>query len=200
MGCACWRWSGEVARIDQSFILLDQLGRLAGAVIPLGLAEPPGCFEVDGYSIVPLPVQLIGHIRSNLTPGLQALWGYLRGGDMARRRSYVSTFAQIQREAARAQAAQVRAQAAARREAERARTAYLRAQAANEKERKRLYAESRTAEVAAKNDDLEAEIAALQGLLAATLKVNDRISFSSLKKPAAVPPWRHPEPMPLSQS
>ena len=121
---------------------------------------------------------------------------------MARRRSYVSAFAQMQREAARAQAAQVRAQGAARREAERARAAYLRAQAAGEKERKQLYAESRAAEVAARNDDLEAEIAALQGLLALTLKVNDRIGFSSLKKPAAVPPWRHaalekPEPPPV---
>ena len=93
---------------------------------------------------------------------------------MARRRSYVSAFAQMQREAARAQAAQVRAQAAARREAERARAAYLRAQAADEKERKRLYAESRAAEVAAKNDDLEAEVAALQGMLAVALKANER--------------------------
>jgi restriction system protein len=55
--------------------------------------------------------------------------------------------------------------------------------------------------VAAKNDDLEAEITALQDLLAVTLKVNDRISFSSLKKPAAIPPWRgaqleRPEPPP----
>ena len=95
----------------------------------------------------------------------------------------------------------MRAQAAAQREAERAWAAYQRAQAADEKERKRLYAESRAAAVAAKNDDLEVEIAALQGLLAATLKVNDQISFSSLKKPAAVPPWRHadlerPEPPP----
>ena len=121
---------------------------------------------------------------------------------MARRRSYTSTFAQRQREATRAQAAQVRAQAAARREAERARAAYLRAQAADEKERKRLYAESRAAEVAARNDDLEAEIAALQDLLAVTLRVNDQIIFSSLKKPAAVPPWRnaqleHAEPPPV---
>lgn len=107
---------------------------------------------------------------------------------MARRRSYVSAFAQMQREAARAQAAQVRAQATAWREAERARAAYLRAQAAHEKERKRLYAESRAAEVAARNDDLEAEITALQDLLSLTFEVNDRISFSSLKKPAAVPP------------
>lgn len=107
---------------------------------------------------------------------------------MPRRRSFVSTIAQMQREAARAQAAQVRAQATARREAERARAAYLRAQAADEKERKRLYAESRAADVAAMNDDLEAEIAALQGLLTMTLRVNDRINFSSLKKPAIVPP------------
>ena len=121
---------------------------------------------------------------------------------MARRRSYVSAFAQMQREAARAQAAQARAQAAVRREADRARAAYLRAQAADERERKRLYTESRVAEVAARNDDLEAEITALQNLLALTLTVNDRISFSSLKKPATVPPWRHaalekPEPPPV---
>jgi len=121
---------------------------------------------------------------------------------MTRRHSYVSTFAQRQREAARAQTAQLRAEATARREAERARAAYLRAQAADEKDRKRLYAESRAAEVAAQNDDLEAEVAALQGLLAVTLQVNDQISFSSLKKPAAVPTWRHaelekPEPPPI---
>lgn len=108
---------------------------------------------------------------------------------MARRRSYVSAFAQMQREAARAQTAQVRAQAAARREAERAQAAYLRASAADQKERKRLYAESRAAEVAAKNDDLEAEAAALQVILAVALKAYDRISFSSLKKLAAVPAW-----------
>jgi restriction system protein len=121
---------------------------------------------------------------------------------MARRRSYVSTFAQMQREAARAQAAQLRAQAGARREAERARAAYLRAQAADDRERKRLYAESRAAEVAAQNDDLDADVAELQGLLELTLGVNDEISFGSLKKPAAVPPWRHahleqPEPAPV---
>lgn len=112
---------------------------------------------------------------------------------MARRRSFASAIAQMQREHARAQAAQVRAQAAARREAERAQAAFLRAQAADEKEYKRLYAESRAAEVAAMNDDLDAEVAALHGLLTATLRVGDRISFSSLKAPAVVPPWRHAE-------
>lgn len=112
---------------------------------------------------------------------------------MARRRSFASAIAQMQREHARAQAAQVRAQAVARREAQRAQAAFLRAQAADEKEYKHLYAESRAAEVAAMNDDLDAEIAALQGLLTATLRVRDRISFSSLKAPAVMPPWRHAE-------
>lgn len=121
---------------------------------------------------------------------------------MVRRRSYVSTFAQMQREAARAQAAQARAQTAARREAERAAAAYRRAKAADEKERKRLYAESRAAEVAVTNDELEAGIAALQGLLAATLNVNDQIRFSTLKKAPVIPVWGHahlekPEPPPV---
>ena len=110
---------------------------------------------------------------------------------MARRSSLFSGYAQMQRDAARAQAAQARAQAAARKEAERARTAYLKALAAEEKERKRLYAESRAAEVAAMNDDLDAVMSALEGLLAASLKAGDLVSFSVLKKPASPPPWRH---------
>jgi restriction system protein len=112
---------------------------------------------------------------------------------MARRRSFVSVMAQMQRDAARAQAAQVRAQAASRREAERARAAYLRARTADEKERKRLYAESQAADVTAMNDDLEAEVEGLHGLLAVALEVDDRISFPALKKPAEVPAWQHPE-------
>lgn len=112
---------------------------------------------------------------------------------MARRsRSWSSIYAQMQREAARKQAAQVRAQSAARREAEHAHAAYVHAQAAAEKERKRLYLESRVAHVAAMNADLETTIEALRGLLAASLKAGDHVSFSSLKKkPAAKPPWKH---------
>ena len=110
---------------------------------------------------------------------------------MARRSSLYSGYAQRGREAARVQAAQVRAQAAARREAERARAAYLRAQAAEEKERKRLYAESRMADVAAMNDDLDAAVKSLETLLAAALKAGDLVSFSSLKTPASPPPWQH---------
>lgn len=110
---------------------------------------------------------------------------------MARRSSLYSGYAPRGREAARVQAAQVRAQAAARREAERARAAYLRAQAAEEKERKRLYAESRMADVAAMNDDLDAAVKSLETLLAAALKAGDLVSFSSLKTPASPPPWQH---------
>jgi restriction system protein len=121
---------------------------------------------------------------------------------VARRRSLASTFAQMQREAARAQAAQVRAQSAARREAERALAAFQRARAAEEKERRRLYVESRLAEVAATNDDLDRSVAGLEGLLAASLDVDHRISFPGLKKPAAQPAWLHarleiPEPAPV---
>ncbi len=110
---------------------------------------------------------------------------------MARRSSLFSGYAQMQREAARAQAAQARAQAAARKEAERARAAYLRARAAEEKERKRLYAESRAADVAAMNDDLDAAVSALEGLLTASLEAGDLVNFAALKIPASPPPWRH---------
>jgi len=124
---------------------------------------------------------------------------------MARRSSLFSGYAQMQREAARAQAAQVRAQAAARREAERARAAYLRAQAEEDKEGKRLYVESRTADAAAMNDDLEAAVSALDSLLATSLKAGELVSFSRLKKAASPPPWRHtrlerPESAPVLES
>jgi restriction system protein len=110
---------------------------------------------------------------------------------MARHRSFYSVYTQVQRDAARAQSARVRAQAAAQREAVRAYAAYTRAQAAEAKERQRLYVESRVAEVAAKNADLEATVEALQGLLAASLQAGDLLNFSALKKPAAKPPVKH---------
>src|SRR5258708_4086888 len=111
----------------------------------------------------------------------------------------------MQREAARANAAQLRAQAAARREADKAHAAYLRAHAADEKERKRLYADSRAAAVAAANSDLDAKVAALEGLLTIALRADSRISFSALKRPPAVPDWRHghlvhAEPAPCAET
>ncbi|HUZ25728.1 MAG TPA: restriction endonuclease [Streptosporangiaceae bacterium] len=124
---------------------------------------------------------------------------------MARRRSLVSSFAQMQREDARANAAQFRAEAAARKEADRAHAAYLRAKASTEKERKRLYAESRAAAVAAMNGELEAKLAALQQLLAAALRTDCRIHFATLKRPPAIAEWRHghleqPEPPPAAEA
>lgn len=124
---------------------------------------------------------------------------------MARRRSFVSAFAQMQREAARASAVQLRAEAAARKEADRAHAAYVAARAADEKERKRLYAESRAAAVAAANSDLDAKVAALESLLADALRAGGPIHFSALKRPPAIPEWRHgyleqPEPAPVPET
>lgn len=110
---------------------------------------------------------------------------------MARRRTLASQLAQIQRETARARQAQIRSNLAAQRAAERARAAYARAAVADEKERKRLYQESRAADVAANNEQLEAAINALETLLAETLQVDDFIDFESLKAPVETPPWQH---------
>lgn len=112
---------------------------------------------------------------------------------MARRSSLFAQYAQVQREASRAEAAQVRAQAAARREAERAQAAYQRAATAAEKERKRLYAESRAAQVAVMDDDLEAQVKGLESLLTDGLSAAGPVRFSSLKSPASPPLWRHAE-------
>jgi restriction system protein len=81
----------------------------------------------------------------------------------------------------------------------------MRARTAEEKERKRLYIESRVADVAAMNDDLDRAVQALQNLLATSLAVDNRVRFSALKKPAAQPPWLHAdlersEPAPVPES
>ncbi|HLK13345.1 MAG TPA: hypothetical protein VKT78_00945 [Fimbriimonadaceae bacterium] len=73
------------------------------------------------------------------------------------------------------------------REAERAQKAYERAQAAEEKERKRLYLESRQAEVEAMNAELAADVEALEGLLVATLDVDDYLDFETLKVEPELP-------------
>jgi restriction system protein len=108
---------------------------------------------------------------------------------MARRSSFVTTIAQVQREAVRAHNAQIRAQAAAAKEAERARKAYERAAIADEKERRRLYLESRAAAVNADNERLDREVGQLQCLLAATLSVDDYLDFESLKLTPVVVPF-----------
>src|SRR5437763_2008196 len=87
------------------------------------------------------------------------------------------------------------------REAERARRAYERSAAADEKERKRLYLESRVAEVEAMNEQLDQTISALEGLLAATLDVDDFLDFEALKEAPELPTFQPgalstPEPPP----
>ncbi|GAA1662170.1 hypothetical protein GCM10009744_64920 [Kribbella alba] len=85
-----------------------------------------------------------------------------------------------------------RAQAAAERDAERARKAAERARAAAargsaaeqkaaEKEAARLHAEARMAEVEAMNGDLANEFAEIDGLLAATLEIDDYVDLDALK-------------------
>lgn len=116
---------------------------------------------------------------------------------MARRRGLMASIARMQREAARAEAARLRAQAEAQRAALRARAEYERAIAASERERKRLYAESRAAQVAAMNDELAARRAALDGVLAATLDVDDYFDLNQLKQPVDVSRLLQPEPPPV---
>ncbi len=120
---------------------------------------------------------------------------------MPRRSGLAASLAQYQRQVASAQAAQLRAHTAAQREAERARKAYERALAADERERKRLYLESRAAEVDAMNEALNREVALLEGLLEATLSLDDYIDFDSLKTVPDIPPFDPatlgvPEPRP----
>lgn len=107
---------------------------------------------------------------------------------VARRQSATSAMLRYQRERERAFAAQQRAIAKAQRDAERARVAQARASAAEQREMKRLYVESRVAEVAAMNEDLDARLDALATLLAATLGVDDFLDFESLKEHPALPP------------
>lgn len=75
------------------------------------------------------------------------------------------------------------------REAHRAQQAYERAKTADERERKRLYAESRTAEAAAQNEALSAQLVRLQGLLAESLAVDDFIDFEMFKEQPSLGPF-----------
>ena len=109
---------------------------------------------------------------------------------MARRSSLFSGYVQMHREAARAPAARVRAEADARREAERAALDVRLALPATTKEQKRPYSGKSSTEL---NADLEATVKALEGILAAALKAGALVSFSSLKKPVSPPVWRPPK-------
>ena len=105
---------------------------------------------------------------------------------MARRSAYSSYLAQRQR----VLEAQARAEQRAVREAERARKAYERAQVAENKERRRLYLESRHAKVDGMNALLERDVERLEGLLRATLDVDDFLDFETLKVEPEIPPFQ----------
>lgn len=78
--------------------------------------------------------------------------------------------------------AQLRHVSAVAREQQRIQAATDRARKANEKDAKRLHAEARQAEVDAMNQELEHQIGELEGLLSATLEVDDFIDFEDLKE------------------
>ncbi|WP_344821440.1 restriction endonuclease [Actinocorallia longicatena] len=101
----------------------------------------------------------------------------------------MATVARMQREAARAEAARQRAQAAGQREAARAQAAYERSVAADERERKRLYGEARAAEAVAMNEAIAQRIAELDSILISGLGRNTRFSVDKLKQPAEVGPF-----------
>ena len=120
---------------------------------------------------------------------------------MGRNRGFTAALIQVQRQAEREARARAAAERRATVEAERARKAYERSRIADEKERARLYAEARVAEVAALNEQLAADAAALERILPDTLDVDDFLDFEALKEVVPRPtfdpgPLGIPEPLP----
>lgn len=106
---------------------------------------------------------------------------------MARRQGLIATMARMQREADRARVVRERNAARTAHDAQRARAARAREQLADQKERARLYAASRAEDVAADNAQLEADVAALENVLASTLDVDDFLDLEGLKQPLVLP-------------
>jgi restriction system protein len=103
---------------------------------------------------------------------------------MARRSSLLRAIAQTQREAERKRLAQARAQTQAAKAAAKAQKAYERA---DQKERARLYAESRAAQVAMQNEELERDVMRLNNLLLEALSKDSFLDFQTLKQPPNFP-------------
>lgn len=130
---------------------------------------------------------------------------------MARRKGFLQSIAQAQREAERQRKAYVRQQTQLATQAAKAREAYQRAQLAAqqtqarqatqdqkayeraraeaEKERARLYTESRAAEVALMNEQLADQASALERILADTLGVDDYLDLDTRKQTSQIPPF-----------
>lgn len=106
---------------------------------------------------------------------------------MDRRRGVVATLVQIQREAERDRQRRARAAAKAQRDAERAAAARSRAAIQDQKLRDRMYAEDRVREAAEETAQLEQQVETLQGVLAATLDVDDYLDLEALKRTPTYP-------------
>lgn len=109
---------------------------------------------------------------------------------MARRRGFVATMMQAQREAERAQA---RRATQMERDARRAGNAATKARAATDREWARQYAAHRTSEAADETREIEAVVERLASILAATLDVDDYIDLETLNPPLQLP---HFDPTP----
>lgn len=103
-------------------------------------------------------------------------------------------FSEMQREIERERVRKERAYRAMVREQERQAREAARLAARAEKESKRLYAAARVAEVERLNRELSDEVESLEGILSATLSVDDYIDLDALKQAADLPPF---DPGPL---
>ena len=101
---------------------------------------------------------------------------------MARRRGVLATIVQLQREAERDRERRARADARAQRDAARATAARTRAALQDQKLRDRLYAEDRARDAAEDTAQVERQVEVLQGVLSATLGVDDHLDLEALKQ------------------
>jgi restriction system protein len=112
---------------------------------------------------------------------------------MARKQGFFAAMAQANREAERQRLAAYRAHEKAQMDAARARERSMkaaeRARSADEKESRRIYLEARQEEAEALSAEVAAQRDALEGILAATLRVDDYIDLDSLKEKPYIPPF-----------
>ena len=101
---------------------------------------------------------------------------------MARRGGVLATLVQLQREAERDRERRARGLAKAQRDAQRANALRARGAVQDQKMRERLHAEDRTREAADATAQVEQEVDVLQGVLAATLAVDDHLDLEALKQ------------------
>ncbi len=128
---------------------------------------------------------------------------------MARKQGFFAAMAQANREAERHRLASYRAHEKAQMDAMRARERSMkaaeRARAADEKEARRIYLEARQEEADAMGAEVAAQRDALEGILAATLRVDDYIDLDTLKEKPYIPPFdagafATPSPAPLAET